>query len=112
METKLQWQSLKRQSEQCLDQRNSALTCILHPSDLLVPGFKLEELEVLEYIRMSDKAIGWLEKLEGQKCHKDNRNVELDLIFELANVTEDCSYLWSSKIIVQWNKWNIGTGKQ
>ena len=64
------WQSLKRWSEHCLDQRDLASTYVLHPPNLLVPNFKLEGLQVSEYIGKLDKrVVDRLERLESQKCH-------------------------------------------
>ena len=48
-----------------------ASTYILCPSNLSVPNFKLERLEVLEYIRMSEKKI--LDKSEGSEDWKCSR---------------------------------------
>ena len=68
--------------------------CVLCPSDSSVPNFKLERLEVLEYIGRSGKrVVDGLEGLEGWRCCEEDMKAELDLLFKLANVTEDCSYL-------------------
>ena len=45
-----------------LDWRDLASTYVLCPSDSLVPNFKLERVEVLECVGMSDmNLVGWLE---------------------------------------------------
>ena len=105
--SELQWWIPKGWSGWCLDWRDLALTYVLHPSNLLVPNFILEVLEVSEYIRMSAKMIVNLS--EGQKYCREDTKSELDSIFKLANVTKCCSYLWSLKVIVWWNRWKVGT---
>ena len=76
--------------EQCLDQRNLASTYVLCPSDLLVPNFVLERLEVLEYVRCQKGRF-----LMSWRCQKIRGVVEVELgsKLKLANVTEGCSYL-------------------